>query len=286
MKLRDVLLTGFLSRSFTYKNFVALLNKRELLERKELSNHEVYRYSKLNGKNIALFEDFSLEEALEESQAKKIKFLTILDDEYPLRLMESYEPPIVLSYQGQLELLKECCLGIVGGRVYPKNAAPILNNFCTELMPQKIIVVSGLAKGIDAIALKSAIAHQGKTIAVIGTGLNRYYPRENQELQREIARNHLLISEYPPDSGAQKFHFPQRNRVIAGISHGVLVASARNHSGSLITGNLALQNNREVFALPGECGDPLYEGSNKLIQAGAKLVLQAEDVSSEIQYYW
>ena len=286
MNLRDILIKAFLSQSFTYNNFVNLLKNHSLYDANQITEEEAIKISGLSRDKISHFFNYSLVQEVETAKKNKIKFLTILDDNYPPRLMESYQPPIVLTYQGNLDLLKTCCLGIVGGRVCPKNSFDIINKFCDDLVNQEVTVVSGLAKGIDAIALNATINHGGNTIAIIGTGLNQYYPRENQRLQEKISDEHLIISEYPPNEGAKKYHFPARNRIIAGISHGVLIASARNHSGSLITGNLALQNNREVFAFPGECDNSLYEGSNKLIQAGAKLVLNAKDVILDLQYYW
>ncbi|BDR56525.1 DNA-processing protein DprA [Xylocopilactobacillus apis] len=286
MKLRDALLNGFLSQTFTYRNYISLIENSSLYDEKDLDFHDIMRFSHLSSKYIDEYTNYPFKAHLVENEKRGVKFLTILDSEYPDRLLESYDPPIILSYQGNLDLLKTKCLGIVGGRECPSNSFEIINRLCPELIQDKITVVSGLARGIDAIALSSAINHRGNVIAVIATGLYQYYPVENKQLQQNIAQNHLLISEYVPWIRAKRFHFPERNRIIAGISHGVLVASAKDHSGSLITGNLALQNNREVFALPGEADDPLYEGSNKLIQAGAKLVLKSEDVNCELQYYW
>lgn len=286
MKLREVLIAGFLSQTFTYQNFVNLLRNRSLFDPNDITIREVVHFSQIKGKNIDQFSSDSWKDQLMLAEKQKINFLTVVDQEYPDRLLESYSPPIVLTFQGNLDLLKTRCLAIVGGRIYPEHAPEIINNFSQGIIKSGITTVSGLAKGVDSIAHQSTIVHGGATIAVIGTGLRQYYPKENKNLQDEIAEKHLLISEYPPEIGAKRFHFPQRNRIIAGVSHGVLVANAKNHSGSLITGNLALQNNRDVFAFPGELNDPLYEGSNKLIQAGAKLVLQSEDVSEDLQYYW
>lgn len=285
MKLRQILLVGFLSQTFTATNYHNLLRVHPKDALKELSWSETVQISQLLPAKIARFRHFWHKMLLNELPITHLRFLTILDELYPLRLKESYNPPYVLNYLGNLKLLKTTCLGIVGGRIFSPNAAKVVKSFSLELSKNQITVVSGLARGIDTIALTSAIAHGGQVIAVIGSGIAQFYPPENEVLQKNIAQNYLLISEYLPHQLPQRFHFPQRNRIIAGVAHGVLVASARHHSGSLITANLALQNNREVFALPGAANDGLMTGANQLIQAGAKLVLTPQDILAELQYY-
>lgn len=201
-------------------------------------------------------------------------FLTILDKRYPSQLQEIYSPPVVLFYQGDLELLdSKKLLGVVGARQCSSYALQALTQLLPNVIQQKLILVSGLAKGVDGLSHQLALKHHGKTIAVIGNGLDISYPSCNRALQTQIAHAGLLLSEYPLESRPLKYHFPLRNRIIAGLCQTVLVVEARHHSGSLITANLALQENRNVLALPGRINDIYSTGCNELIAAGAKPVL-------------
>lgn len=149
------------------------------------------------------------------------------------------------------------------------------------MIQQQLVLVSGLAKGVDGLTHQLALKHHGKTIAVIGNGLDISYPSCNRALQTQIAHAGLLLSEYPLESRPLKYHFPLRNRIIAGLCKTVLVVEARHHSGSLITANLALQENRNVLALPGRINDINSTGCNELIAAGAKPVLNSNDILEE-----
>lgn len=209
-------------------------------------------------------------------------FLTILDKRYPSQLQEIYSPPVVLFYQGDLELLdSKKLLGVVGARQYSSYALQALTQLLPNVIQQKLILVSGLAKGVDGLSHQLALKHHGKTIAVIGNGLDISYPSCNRALQTQIAHAGLLLSEYPLESRPLKYHFPLRNRIIAGLCQTVLVVEARHHSGSLITANLALQENRNVLALPGRINDIYSTGCNELIAAGAKPVLNSNDILEE-----
>ncbi len=209
-------------------------------------------------------------------------FLTILDKRYPSQLQEIYSPPVVLFYQGDLELLdSKKLLGVVGARQCSSYALQALTQLLPNVIQQKLILVSGLAKGVDGLSHQLALKHHGKTIAVIGNGLDISYPSCNRALQTQIAHAGLLLSEYPLESRPLKYHFPLRNRIIAGLCQTVLVVEARHHSGSLITANLALQENRNVFALPGRINDIYSTGCNELIAAGAKPVLNSNDILEE-----
>ncbi len=193
-------------------------------------------------------------------------FLTILDKRYPSQLQEIYSPPVVLFYQGDLELLdSKKLLGVVGARQCSSYALQALTQLLPNVIQQKLILVSGLAKGVDGLSHQLALKHHGKTIAVIGNGLDISYPSCNRALQTQIAHAGLLLSEYPLESRPLKYHFPLRNRIIAGLCQTVLVVEARHHSGSLITANLALQENRNVLALPGRINDIYSTGCNELI---------------------
>lgn len=209
-------------------------------------------------------------------------FLTILDKRYPSQLQEMYSPPVVLFYQGDLELLdSKKLLGVVGARQCSSYALQALTQLLPNVIQQKLILVSGLAKGVDGLSHQLALKHHGKTIAVIGNGLDISYPSCNRALQTQIAHAGLLLSEYPLESRPLKYHFPLRNRIIAGLCQTVLVVEARHHSGSLITANLALQENRNVLALPGRINDIYSTGCNELIAAGAKPVLNSNDILEE-----
>ncbi|ALJ31834.1 hypothetical protein HW41_00970 [Apilactobacillus kunkeei] len=213
-----------------------------------------------------------------------VKWITIIDDLYPENLKEAYLPPIVLFYFGDLGLLENKALAIVGSRNNTEYSVEVIRRLIPDIISNQITIVSGLAKGVDRLAHLAAIANHGSTIAVIGTGLDQYYPRENESLQRTIAKNHLLLSEYPVGCRPARYHFPERNRIIAGLVRSVLVTEAKYRSGSLITANLALQNNRNVLAVPGRIDSELSVGCNDLIQAGAKPVITAKDILEEYKY--
>ncbi|TPR20104.1 DNA-protecting protein DprA [Apilactobacillus timberlakei] len=213
-----------------------------------------------------------------------VKFISILDKNYPIGLKESYLPPIIIFYFGNISLIENKMLGVVGSRKNTDYAFKSLNMLIPKVVQSDIVVVSGLAAGVDKLSHQCTIANGGKAVAVIGTGLDIYYPRENEQLQRNIAINHLLISEYPVGSKPLRFHFPERNRIIAGLIDTLLVIEAKNKSGSLITANLALQNNRNVLAIPGRIDSLHSVGCNELILAGAKPVLSAKDIIEEFYY--
>lgn len=211
--------------------------------------------------------------------------ITIFDREYPAVLRETFKPPWVLYAKGNFRLLSmKRRLAVVGSRqatAYGKKAIELL---FPKLIEKKIVIVSGLAAGIDASAHHTAMKLGGQTVGVIAGGFHHLYPKENEKLAVEMMRRHLVISEYPPNVKPQKWHFPMRNRIIAGISHGTLIVEAKKSSGSLITANYAVHEGREVFAIPGHILNPSAVGTNELIQQGAKLVLTAQDILEELSY--
>ncbi|UJF14785.1 DNA-processing protein DprA [Jeotgalibaca sp. MA1X17-3] len=229
-----------------------------------------------------------LEEQLVDREYKRldIRVSTIYDEDYPIELGEIYHPPSVLFYQGDWSLTKNRKLGIVGSRESTLYGKKVLTQLIPKLVENKVTIVSGLAAGIDKEAHFQTISLGGRTISVIGTGLDYFYPKENFSLQKKISHEHLLVSEYPIGTPPQRYHFPMRNRIIAGLSQGILVIEAKEKSGSLITANVALQENREVFAIPGDILHESYQGTNRLIQAGAKLVLDANDILQEMTSLW
>nr|WP_281349179.1 DNA-processing protein DprA [Secundilactobacillus folii] len=217
-----------------------------------------------------------------ERHEQETKYLTMFDPQYPLMLQESWLPPVVLFYQGNLDLLNaDRLLSIVGSRENSQYSQTTLRDILPELIQEKIVIVSGLATGVDSLSHQLTLREGGHTIGVIATGLNLSYPASSQRLQQYMAKHELVLSEYPLDEVGKKYHFVERNRIIAGLSQATVVVQARQKSGSLITANLALQNNREVMAFPGRIDDPLSTGCNQLIQAGAKAVLTAKDILEE-----
>ncbi|WP_047999747.1 DNA-processing protein DprA [Lactiplantibacillus herbarum] len=210
-----------------------------------------------------------------------VDILTILDADYPVALLESYHPPLVLFLRGHRELLATRQLAMVGARQASPYAARVIDQLVAPLAQHGITIVSGLAKGADGCAHQTALKYQLPTIAIIGTGLDISYPRTHAELQQQVSQVGLLISEYPLGVGPERYHFVERNRIIAGLCQTLVVVEAREHSGSLITANLALQNNRNVLAVPGPIDAPLSVGCNQLIVAGAKPVLNSQHIIEE-----
>lgn len=214
-------------------------------------------------------------------QHADVAILTILDADYPVSLIESYQPPLVLFLRGHRELLATRQLAVVGARQASPYGMRVIEHLLPPLAQHAITIVSGLAKGADGYAHQTALKYQLPTIAVIGTGLDISYPRVNVGLQQQVSQDGLLISEYPLGVGPERYHFVERNRIIAGLCQTLVVVEAREHSGSLITANLALQNNRNVLAVPGPIDASLSVGCNQLIAAGAKPVLNSQHIIEE-----
>lgn len=225
-----------------------------------------------------------IHEQIQQYPMDKINVITIFDKEYPPLLKKIYQPPWALFVKGDLSLLKkDPKLAVVGSRmatIYGKNA---IYRLFPGMIEKGIVIVSGLAKGIDTFAHECAIKNGGKTIAVIAGGLYHIFPKENINLALEMMETQLIISEYPPNTRPQKWQFPARNRIISGLSIGTFVIEAKQKSGSLITANYALNEGREVFSLPGSIFSPFSTGTNELIQQGAKLVMKPEDIFEEIR---
>lgn len=218
----------------------------------------------------------------EKTEIKKIK---ISDKNYPLLLKKIKNPPKVLYFKGEIKN-KEKCFAIVGARRCTLYGKEIAFKFAFDLAKLGITIVSGFAPGIDTMAHKGALEAGGRTIAVLGTGLDEkyIYPKSNLKLSREIVKKGgVLISEYPPETSGSRFTFPQRNRIISGLSLGVLVVEAREKSGALITANLAKKQKKKVFAIPGPINSPLSKGCHLLIKEGAILVEKIEDILNELK---
>ncbi|MDS8323020.1 DNA-processing protein DprA [Streptococcus pneumoniae] len=232
-------------------------------------------------RNPAVFMEryFQIDDAHLSKEFQKFPSFSILDDCYPWDLSEIYDAPVLLFYKGNLDLLKFPKVAVVGSRACSKQGAKSVEKVIQGL-ENELVIVSGLAKGIDTAALQNG----GKTIAVIGTGLDVFYPKANKRLQDYIGNDHLVLSEYGPGEQPLKFHFPARNRIIAGLCRGVIVAEAKMRSGSLITCERAMEEGRDVFAIPGSILDGLSDGCHHLIQEGAKLITSGQDVLAEFEF--
>jgi len=218
-----------------------------------------------------------LEAAIARIKNTKCKICTIADADYPLLLAEVSDPPLVLYYWGELKK-EEMAVGIVGTRRATAYGLAIAEKLSEELAEEGFTIVSGLARGIDSAAHRGALKCEGRTIAVLGSGLDKIYPPENKELAQEIARKGCLLTEFPPGVPPLKQNFPQRNRIISGLSRGIIVVEAGEKSGALITVDFALEQGRDVFAVPGPITSDKSKGTNNLISEGAKLIQGTADV--------
>jgi DNA processing protein len=211
--------------------------------------------------------------------------ITLNDPSYPAQLKEIADPPPLLFVRGNAELLSLPQIAIVGSRNPSSVGLEIAFNFAKTLSHCGFVITSGLALGIDAASHQGALKVNGYTIAVAGTGLDRVYPSRHKELATQIVNTGAMISEFPPGTTAKANHFPRRNRIISGLCQGLLVVEAAKQSGSLITARMALEQNREVFAIPGSIYNPLARGCNALIREGAKLVETTQDILEELNQY-
>lgn len=249
-----------------------LANKEELISSRLLNetgcNNLIHHREKIDVQKVA-----------EEWGKKGIKLCTLYDSEYPSLLRNIYNPPIILYYRGTLPSAVET-VAIVGSRhatPYGKNAARML---AKDLAVNGFWVVSGGARGIDTAAHLGALS-QGNTVAVMGCGVDIIYPPENKKLFEEIAESGTIVSEYPPGTAPRAAFFPARNRMISGLSRGTVIVEAAIKSGALITADFALEQGRDVFAVPGSVFSAQSKGTNQLIRQGAKLVESAKDIVEE-----
>ena len=224
----------------------------------------------------------TVEQTLKWAKSNDNHILLISQKNYPELLKQISSPPPILFIKGQRELLNDIQLAIVGSRNPTVDGRETAWQFAHHLAQNGMVITSGMALGIDTQSHTGALASGGKSIAVAGTGLNRIYPARNKKLAWQLIEQGAIISEYPLDTGPLKANFPQRNRIISGLSVGTLVVEAALKSGSLITAKEALEQGREVFAIPGSIHNPLARGCHQLIKAGAKLVETAEDILEEL----
>lgn len=210
--------------------------------------------------------------------------MTLADADYPPALLEIADPPAMLYCKGRRELLGRPGFGIVGSRNATPQGARDAEAFAQTLSDAGLTIVSGLALGIDAAAHRGGLAGAASSIAIVGTGLDRVYPAKNKALAHRLAESGLIVSEFPLGTAPLPGHFPRRNRIISGLSRGVLVVEAAPDSGSLITARVAAEQGREVFAIPGSIHSPLSRGCHALIKQGAKLVESAADILDELAW--
>ena len=240
------------------------MNKRENL---------IYFAIKYNGEYKKILDAYK--NNLQGDKVYNVNAITILDDNYPKQLLDLTYPPIVLFYKGDISIINSKCISIVGSRIVNEYGEKMCSQI-THCLSKKYTVVSGLAKGIDSLAHKHSLKN-GKTIGILGCGIDYIYPKCNSDLYYEMEKYHLILSEYPFDTEPTKFNFPWRNRIIAALSESLIVIQAKQYSGTMLTVNEALKLDRTIYALPHRIDDELGAGCNFLIQEGASILL-TEDI--------
>lgn len=228
------------------------------------------------------YDERLVDEQLAKLEKAGVDCVSIWDDEYPPLLKKTAAPPALLFYRGVLPPVWPAMIGVVGTRMPSTYGKTVTEKLTMQLVENGLDIVSGMARGVDTVAHTAAIKRGGKTYAVLGCGVDVIYPSENRKLYEQIVENGAVISEYFLGAKPDAVNFPRRNRIISGMSLGVLVVEAGKKSGALITAEFALEQNREVFAVPGQITNHRSIGSNKLIQQGAKLVQSVEDILEEI----
>jgi DNA processing protein len=223
-------------------------------------------------------EKVDLEKIWENIAKKNIRVMNWEDTDYPARLREISQPPPILYLQGEILEEDAWAVAIVGTRRVTAYGRQVTEEIATFLAQKGITIVSGLARGVDGIAHQSALKAGGRTLAVLGSGVNRIYPPEHRNLSASISKSGAVLSDYAPDTPPEGSNFPPRNRIISGLSMATIVIEAGRTSGALITANFALEQGREVFALPGNIYAPQSKGPNKLIQKGAHPLLEPRDI--------
>ena len=247
------------------------------------SSADVSRIAELNSDNLYKLvrskDDENMDELYRGMEKAGARFVTYLDEEYPEALKSISDYPIGFYIIGEMPR-REYMIGVVGARSCSEYGMSVSYDIGKCLAKYDIVTVSGMAEGVDAYAHKGALDGGGKTIAVMGTGIDMCYPRGHVKLKAQIAENGCVISEFPPGTHGSSYTFPARNRIISGLSKGVAVIEAAKKSGSLITADFALEQGRTVFALPGNINSRLSVGTNALLKNGAEIITQPEDIPS------
>lgn len=269
------------------KTVLALLKKLSLDELFTLGKPELCAFglSEQVANNL-LHTDWSKIDSISTfCQNQQIHILTIFSSAYPTQLKEICNPPIVLFCKGNVSLLAQPQVAVVGSRSSTRTGLELASEFANGLSRSGLVVTSGMARGIDGAAHQGALDAGGSTIAVLGTGVNVVYPKRHQRLYDDIVQRGLVISEFLPNTSANSTNFPRRNRIISGLALGVLLVEAEIKSGSLITARYALEQNKEVFAIPGSIKNRLSSGCHYLIKQGAKLTENIEDILEEVSFF-
>ncbi len=223
------------------------------------------------------------QEQLNWAEKLKVSVITLKDSAYPTYLKEIFAPPPVIYVKGKIGVIQKHAVAVVGTRLPTVYGKKVTDSICTELVEQRLVVVSGLARGIDTCAHQSCVEHRGETVAVLGCGLDRCYPSENRGLADKVVENGALLSEFPLGTPPESYNFPRRNRIISGLSAAVLVVEAGIKSGSLITAHYALQQGREVFAVPGPISSPVSTGTFNLIKEGATPARSGYEIAESLK---
>lgn len=240
------------------------------------------RLSKSSAVRIGKFDDWHrVDREIENAERMGVSFITVDDERYPPLLRHIYDYPPLLYMKGFL-LKDDVNVAVVGSRRSTAQGRFNCDRLCRDLAIRGITIVSGMARGIDSAAHRGALSARGRTVAVLGTGIDVVYPYENKKLYEKIISSGAVISEYPFGTTPLPHNFPRRNRIISGMSYGVVVIEATEKSGSLITARTALEQGRDVFAVPGGIEMPTSRGTNGLIKSGARLIQDADDIISEI----
>ncbi len=247
--------------------------------------NQIEGISKHVADRIKSFDRFDkVEDELKTIKKGNVSVITLSDNNYPKLLRQVNDPPPLLYAKGILALANEApCIAIVGTRFPSLYGRHVTEDIALSLVEEGFIVVSGMAKGVDSTAHKAAIKYRGKTIAVWGTGINRIYPFENRQLAGEIEKYGLILTEYSYDTPPLDVNFPERNRIISGLSIAVIVTEASLNSGTMITVSHALDQGREVFAVPGQIYAMMSQGTNKLIKQGGSMVTTVDELIKEIK---
>ncbi|MDD7363857.1 MAG: DNA-processing protein DprA [Peptoniphilus sp.] len=252
-------------------------------EERQLSFSPTFGSKRLANKVRSLLDE-DVSKRREVIENRGIYALVVGDDFYPEKLALSPNPPVVMYAIGNLELMARPSISVVGARKHTSYGAKMCKKFVGELAERGLVIVSGLALGIDKLAHQAALEAAGDTIAVLGNGIGECYPKSNRDIYERIVERGLVLSEYPPFTPPKPFRFPERNRIIAALGDGTLVVEAKERSGSLITARLAAECGREVFAICGNLDSVYSKGTNRLIMDGAQMVLSCDDICQNPVY--
>ena len=263
-----------------------LLNYFETIENiteaDERTLKEVEGISANIARNILTIKDADIKKELDNLKQKGVNAITIDDQDYPFLLKETYDPPSVIYYRGKYDIsFFEKCVAIVGTRGATVYGKEIAKSMACDLSKDGVTIVSGMASGIDTAAHTGALESDGQTIAVVACGPDIIYPSSNRNLYQNLISKGLVLSEYPPGTMPESGRFPARNRIISGLSRGVLIVEAPEKSGALITSDFALEQGRDVFVVPGNINNPKNKGCHNLIKQGAILITEAKDILNE-----